>query len=91
MSFKEWPGVGDEPEPEPEGFREEQIEAERQRQEDVAKEQAERNKDTKAFYSGESDTPPGTTHKGRSGSTTHKHTSTDEPKTTTYSSKSSKH
>lgn len=32
MSYSDWPGAGPTPEPEPEGFREEQIAAEHQRQ-----------------------------------------------------------
>lgn len=57
--FTNWPGAGPEPEPEAEGFREEQIVAERQRQVDEkeAKEQA--SVDKKKELSGNPDWPAG--------------------------------
>jgi hypothetical protein len=59
------PGTGPLPEPEPEGFREEQIEAERQRQLDEREEQAQLNKEAAEKYSGK-DAPDGTPTQGRS-------------------------
>jgi hypothetical protein len=46
------PGTGPLPEPEPEGFREEQIEAERTRQLEEREEQAQLNKEATEKYSG---------------------------------------
>jgi hypothetical protein len=60
MSFKDWPGAGPTPEPEPEGFREDQIEAEKERVRKQREDQAKLNEETAAYYSGESDTKPGT-------------------------------
>ena len=47
-----WPGVGEVPEPEPEGFRDEQIEAEKQRQADERAETQRRSDEAKEYYSG---------------------------------------
>jgi hypothetical protein len=55
------PGTGPVPEPEAEGFREEQIEAEKARQQAADEETAQRSAEQKAFYSGEAVTPK-TTH-----------------------------
>ena len=48
----DWPGVGETPEPEPEGFREEQIEAEKQRRADEVDETQGRSDEAKDWYSG---------------------------------------
>lgn len=59
MSFTDWPGVGPIPDAEPEGFREEQVEAERQRQIDEKEAAEQRSAEQKAFYSGaEPEEPP---------------------------------
>lgn len=82
------PGTGPEPPPEAEGFRDEQIEAEKQRVADEEEAQLQRSKDLKAFLSGEpEEVPPA---EGTSTSTKAKKSSTkDEPPTTTnYSTKS---
>jgi hypothetical protein len=56
------PGTGPVPEPEAEGFREEQIEAEKARQQAADEETAQRSAEQKAFYSGEAVTPKASTH-----------------------------
>lgn len=43
MTFTDWPGAGPTPDPEAEGFRDDQIAAEKQRQIDAKKDQEERN------------------------------------------------
>lgn len=52
------PGTGPLPDPEADGFREAEIAAEAARREQVEADTAQRSADYKAFYSGETDTPP---------------------------------
>lgn len=74
------PGTGPIPEPEAEGFREEQVDAEKQRLVDEQTEALQRSKDAKDFYTGKPDEPPppeggeGETGGTRSGSHSSSHT-----------------
>jgi hypothetical protein len=81
--FDQWPGAGPTPEPEAEGFREEQIEAEKQRQIDVATESLQRSKDAKDEFSAAPPPEPPPVE-GRSKSTSHD-TKTHDTKATSKS------
>jgi hypothetical protein len=78
------PGTGPIPEPEAEGFRDEQVEQEKQRLVDEQTEALQRSKEAKDFYTGKPEEPPppeggeGETG-GTSRSTSHKSTSHTTP------------
>ena len=56
--FTDWPGAGDVPEPEPEGFRDEQVAAERERLIQEEKDRLEASKALKDELSGKPEAPP---------------------------------
>ena len=58
MSFTDWPGAGPVPEPEPEGFRDEQVAAERERKIQEEKDRLEASKAKKEELSGKPAEPP---------------------------------
>jgi hypothetical protein len=73
--FDDWPGVGPIPDPEPEGFRDEQIKKEEERQRKVREDQEKRNREATDFYTGAEASTPGGAQVSKSTSASTKKTS----------------
>ena len=83
------PGTGPLPEPEPEGFRDEQIEAERTRQVEERKTQAELNVEAAEKYSGKDYVPPAPPPEGGEGEGTPASRAKGTSHTTSHTTKKS--
>ena len=89
------PGTGPIPDEEPEGFRDEQVEAEKQRLVDEQKDALARSQEAKDFYTGKPEDPPppeggegegGATSRSTTSHNVSSHKSTSPPKGTSSKS-----